>query len=66
MPETNPRGCVCEQTIGMALYPLVHVLGWPLVQVQLLLSRIRLELSSSMVRPYVWIQIVYAKKPEIA
>ena len=48
----------------MALYPLIHVLGWPLVQVQLLLSRIRLELSSSSVHPYVWVQVIYAKKPE--
>ncbi|KAK7923003.1 S-adenosyl-L-methionine-dependent methyltransferase [Apiospora marii] len=41
-----------------------HVLGWPLIQIQLMLARVRTELASQRVHPWTRVQIVYARKPE--
>ncbi|KAK6865028.1 hypothetical protein PG995_001556 [Apiospora arundinis] len=49
---------------GFVLYPLGQVLGWPLIQIQLLLARVRTELASQKVHPWTRVQIVYARKPE--
>ncbi|KAK8125592.1 uncharacterized protein PG998_001351 [Apiospora kogelbergensis] len=49
---------------GFVLYPLGQILGWPLIQIQLLLARIRTELASQKVHPWTRVQIIQARKPE--
>ncbi|KAK8048735.1 hypothetical protein PG994_010465 [Apiospora phragmitis] len=58
------HAALTEGLEGLVLYPLGHVLGWPLIQIQLMLARVRTELASQKVHPWTRVQIVYARKPE--
>ncbi|KAK8089915.1 hypothetical protein PG997_004876 [Apiospora hydei] len=57
------HAALTEGLEGLVLYPLGQVLGWPLIQIQLMLARVRTELSSQKVHPWLRVQIVYARKP---
>ncbi|KAK8083368.1 hypothetical protein PG996_002149 [Apiospora saccharicola] len=58
------HAAMTEGLEGFVLYPLGQVLGWPLIQIQLMLARVRTELASQKVHPWTRVQIVYARKPE--